>query len=925
MGLVLMTAYTPLFIGGNATGLVQDRENFLLPVDAYPTLENAFVWRERIKRKQGYQLLGRLRRVFTNISIGNSSASPWTFDILASQGVKGIITNISNANPGVVTTNEPHNLVTGTLVTITGVTGMTQVNGNTYSIINTGANTFSIGVDTSAYGVYVSGGLWANSAEINASVQPASVIITFGGVTFTDQGNGTLTSVTLGNSGIINYQSGVITLTTTVGAGSAATATFNYYPTLPVMGIRTRDLASINIEMTVFFDTKYAYNFTASGFVEFIPGTVWTGSNSNFFWSTNYWVSSANVKIFWVTNFSGQTGDPIRYTNGQGSGTGAWVDFAPSIGGGNFLEQCLCILPFRSRLVVFNTLEGPNLATSIQYPQRIRWSAIGTPFTVSTAPLPVSTNADAWRDDIRGQGGYIDIPTNEDIITVGFVRDNLVIYCERSTWQLRYTGRSISPFQIEKVNTELGAGSTFSAVQFDTSLVGIGDKGVVQCNSVESERIDIKIPDLIMNHVNNQNFGQKRVHGVRDFYNRLAYWTYPESDNNGIFPDRRLVYNYENDSWAIFTDSLTTLGTFQPIGSRTWGNPSGGNPLTKVTWGEANFPWGDKPSAILSIVGGNQQGYVEYLDSQTTNDESLTITAITGNTTTATEITSPNHNLQTDDVISIADIPLGTSFANTLNSPLQGLITGATQANPCQITSAGQKLVTGDSVEIEGIVGMTQLNGNVYTVTVTGTNTFTLDVNSTSFTPYVSGGIWTSQSLNIFAITKTTADTFLLRKYNSSTKTFFDPQLDPPGTYIGGGQIKVRDNFRIVSKKFNFIEQGQNIQIGYIDILMNTIEGGAITMKMYVNYDDSTPVNVGNEFFNTTISTDANSSLQTAPSNGAASSKSNQRVFCACRGNYLTIEYTFSNAQMNGEEQENDVQIDMQVVWQRPAGRIQTL
>ena len=70
-----MTAYTPLFVAGNSTGLVQDREQMILPSDAYPTLENAFVWRERIKRKQAFQLLGRLRRVLTAQAIGNADGA----------------------------------------------------------------------------------------------------------------------------------------------------------------------------------------------------------------------------------------------------------------------------------------------------------------------------------------------------------------------------------------------------------------------------------------------------------------------------------------------------------------------------------------------------------------------------------------------------------------------------------------------------------------------------------------------------------------------------------------------------------------------------------------------------------------------------------------------------------------------------------
>lgn len=78
---------------------------------------------------------------------------------------------------------------------------------------------------------------------------------------------------------------------------------------------------------------------------------------------------------------------------------------------------------------------------------------------------------------------------------------------------------------------------------------------------------------------------------------------------------------------------------------------------------------------------------------------------------------------------------------------LSGTITGATQANPAQITSANHGLATGAVITITGIVGMTQLNGNTYTITFVNANNFTLNgVDSTAFGAYVSGGSWSANS-----------------------------------------------------------------------------------------------------------------------------------------------------------------------------------
>jgi hypothetical protein len=70
---------------------------------------------------------------------------------------------ITQANPGVVTALA-HGLANGNQVQIKGVVGMTQVNYRRYTVAGATANTFQLhdsdgnAIDTSAYGVYVSGG-----------------------------------------------------------------------------------------------------------------------------------------------------------------------------------------------------------------------------------------------------------------------------------------------------------------------------------------------------------------------------------------------------------------------------------------------------------------------------------------------------------------------------------------------------------------------------------------------------------------------------------------------------------------------------------------------------------------------------------------------------------------------------------------------
>ena len=68
-------------------------------------------------------------------------------------------------------------------------------------------------------------------------------------------------------------------------------------------------------------------------------------------------------------------------------------------------------------------------------------------------------------------------------------------------------------------------------------------------------------------------------------------------------------------------------------------------------------------------------------------------------------------------------------------------ITGATQTNPVNLTIVGHGMTTGKYLQVAGVVGMTQLNNKIYTITAVDAYHVTLDgVDGTAFTAYRSGG-----------------------------------------------------------------------------------------------------------------------------------------------------------------------------------------
>lgn len=489
------------------------------------------------------------------------------------------------------------------------------------------------------------------------------------------------------------YNTATRTLTITGNGENPATPVY-FYPAEPVMGFANFEQGSINDEPTFAFDTQFSYQFIGGAWEILGPlppaagSSVWTGTNGDFFWTTNWRGLDSFTTILFVSNYV--INDGIRYWDGT-----LWDTLNPPFNAaGDTIETSRIILPFKDRLILLNVVEdigGINRA----FVNRCRFSQNGSPLGV-----------DAWREDIAGRGGYIDAATREAIIGAEFIKDRLIVFFERSTWELVYTGNEILPFRWQQINTELGVESTFSVVPFDKVALGIANVGIHACNGANVERIDQKIPQEVF-EIHNDNDGVFRVHGIRDYFNEVVYWTFPDQLNNSIYPTRILVFNYERGSWAFFDDSITTFGYFQNANDITWAT-------SPEQWLQNTNTWstGANQSKFRNIIAGNQEGYTFIFDSDHgRNAPSLQITDIQQVAGSVYDITAVDHNLANDEYVILENLQGITGFNNQI---FQVSVQNTTTIRISAVDIDGNPLVIMGAYSGGGTLGRISLL-NIYT------------------------------------------------------------------------------------------------------------------------------------------------------------------------------------------------------------------
>lgn len=651
---------SPFAIVNLRAGVRRDVEPFLVDNDAFPVLENAYLFRGRIQRRSCFSAIGatdgKLKRVIGQTdALGNFNDTLLNIPIPSGLSVflVGTTTYTDGGGGGALLVNgigtASLNLLTGVFAIVGGppttdviyepglpVMGLRfkeedPINDEAYMGFDTRYSYyFDIGSDDwvrqSAYKTTSNEFIWTGlDSDLFWTFNYLGAMWTTNNV----PGNHVLeiTSVTAGANAVITFVGG------------------NLFNVGDVVAITNTGSAGV--------DGKTGTVTVAAA------GTITTTINN-----TGAALGAGGV-LYALTNSI--SGDGIRWYDGPDSNvtnTVGWVNFCPPLDETTnpiLLKGCLCIVAYRGYLIALNTYEDVvSSLVPVHQKQRARWCQLGTPYYVSPVPINQGAQFDSWFSDVNnvGKGGFSDAPTNEAIVSAEFIKDTLIVYFERSTWQLVYTSNSAAPFVWQKINTELGCESTFSVVPFDRGVFAIGNYGVITCDSVNVSRIDQKIPDEVFS-IQNKNDGVKRVYGVRDYTSQLVYFTYPvladEDDQVApvnqdiIYPNRVLVYNYIDGSYAEFDDSFTCFGTFQKQSDLTWGQ-------AHEPWGGANRPWnsGFQQAKYPDVSAGNQQGFTMVF-SQQAQEGLNTPSLIFSNFTTPNIITSPNHNLTSGQYVYIQD------------------------------------------------------------------------------------------------------------------------------------------------------------------------------------------------------------------------------------------------------------------------------
>ena len=464
--------------------------------------------------------------------------------------------------------------------------------------------------------------------------------------------------------------------------------------------------------LAVTLDHLYVYDVVTDAYVEVPTGgslgaghTFGIAANDDYVSGTTYpfpdgsdrfvFTSKGMTHVYQYDPNSGAYGTVTDYTNAADNPT--YVQ--PPQGQ---ITNSKYIIYFGERLNLFYPIIGGT-----PYPQGHLFSAIRT----------ASGNGDNFA---FSGSGLIILDTQEYINGASILGNVLALNLSRSNWTVEKTRDAFNPYYPRKVPGVVGTDADFSFVSWMDIVRSLGKTGIVSTDGRQSQRVDDKIPFFTRDDIDQKYFNL--ISGGFDRRNAQFLFSYlSDFENFGVdSQDRCLVNNYEEQSWSVYDYRFSCF--------------------CEITNG-TDIVW-DNVSAV------DHPEFPEWAEWDTTEDiwDRLGL----GETTTKT-IAGDNYgniweiNVDYDDY-----------FID---------ITGITNAQQAVVTiSTGIPFIVGDQVAISGVLGMTEINNydpeedvettpfyNVVAVNA-GLNQITIDVDSSLFGAYVSGGT-ISKTINFTAET----------------------------------------------------------------------------------------------------------------------------------------------------------------------------
>lgn len=459
------------------------------------------------------------------------------------------ITDITMANPGVVTYSGDDNFADGDLVYIYGVAGMTEVNGTLQTVANvdTGANTFEI-ENTSGFTAYTSGGTASPAAVplFTTSSGSSSVTVTFqshglsvgdtinfplsttlGGVTIT--GTYSVFSVTDVDNFIINADA---------EASSSASAFMNdgdvridYYITLGPLG------ASTGYGIGTYGTGAYGIGSTPSAQQS---GTPITTTN----WSLDNWgdILLANPKgggIYWWQSTTG-------YQNAN------LVPQAPIFNNGMFVAMQARILVAWGSTTIDRTI-GVD-----QDPLLIRWSD--------------QENFFNWEITATTAAGSDRIPTGSMIVGALPAQNYNYFWTDLDLWAQDYVSGGLV-FTLNRVASNCGLIAQHARAQLAGNIYWMGEKNFFAKMSGGVAPIPCTVWDYCFQNLDDTN-KTKSVAGANTAFNEVVFF-FPSASGGTGECDKYVKFNTLENTWDYGNIGRTAwidqsvLGT--PIGSSPGG------------------------------------------------------------------------------------------------------------------------------------------------------------------------------------------------------------------------------------------------------------------------------------------------------------------------------------------------------------------